>query len=216
MGRTIEQIPVPVSTPVLHVCLLFSSLFQAQGNMPKLHPLSQETSLPKTALPLQPALNKPVALPPPPSSMATAPPTMPTLHKITAAIPTLQPPPPQRQQPKATPTVGGVISAPPLKPNPNIMPKLTTSLSQMMKQTSVAPPILSKPPLSLQLPPKLHPQPAAEKAGGSGGGGVKGRGLASLQQAPPGNKPVATKPSSGKGKQSKHGSKSHSSKKKKK
>ena len=140
--------------------------------MPKLHLLAQESSVQqKSSLPPQPALSKPTVLPPPLALSTSAPggappPTMPTLHKI-SATPTPMPPhlplQQQQQQQRATPTVGGAIPTPPLKANPNVMPKLTTSLGQRMKPTASGLPVLSRAPMTLQPPPapmlKPHPRP---------------------------------------------------------
>ena len=111
--------------------------------MPKLHPLAQEPPLQKTSLPPQPVLSKPaIHL----STSTSAPPAMPTLHKIPTAAAPVQ---------KATPPVGGAIPAPPLKPNPNVMPKLTTSLGQVAPAPPAGLPLLSRAPVSAQPPPQI-------------------------------------------------------------
>lgn len=142
--------------------------------MPKLHPLSHDTSVKKTtSLPPQPVLSKPFVPAPPPLSTSTTatapPPSMPTLHKIMTATPTVhqqQQPPQLQPQHKATPIVGG---APPLKPNPNIvMPKLTSSLGQVKPSTTGLPVLSRAPvpvPVPMQPPPPTKPHPQADVSG---------------------------------------------------
>ena len=190
---------------------------QGQAGMPKLHLLSHETSGQKSSLPPQPALSKPVA-PPPPLSTSTAgvaPPTMPTLHKITTGAATLphQQKPPQLHQQKTTPTVGGAIHAPPLRPNPNVaMPKLMTSLGQAKSglATMTGMPVLSRAPVSLQPPPvsKPHPQKAVSSSSSK----------ADRQKATPHSQPVGPPRTAGSKshKQTSSSGKASKSKKKKK
>lgn len=159
--------------------------------MPKLHPLSHEAPPPgpKSSLPPQPVLNKPIVVQPPPplSSSASsavvgggAPLTMPTLHKITATAAMLPSQQKQQQQlQKATPIVGGVIPTPPLRPNPNVavaMPKLSSSIGGQVRPLTSTLPMLSRAPAPLHPapPPKPHPQTTVggmQTSGSSNSGG---------------------------------------------
>ena len=197
MSRSWEW-PGDEATRLYSICLSseFLVIVQVQGGMPKLHPLSHDTSVQQKttpSLPPQPVLSKPFVPAPPPLSTGTStpaaapPPSMPTLHKIMTATPTAhqqQQPPQLQPQHKTTPTVCG---APPLKPNPNIvMPKLTTSLGQVKPSTTGLPVLSRAPiPLPMQPPPPPKPHPQADISSTSSSSGVSGGSSAVISSALP-------------------------------